>query len=111
MAPTRELRQNADTMSSTKIERENRVQTEARARAETPWNVILHNDWANSMPKVVVILKKVIPGMTYKRAAKIMLEAHRNGRAVVKSYHRELAELYEERLRQKGLTVSIEKAG
>ena len=111
MAPARDMRQNADTLSSTKIKRENRVQTEARARAETPWNVILHNDWANSMPKVVVVLKKVIPGMTYKRAAKIMLDAHRHGRAVVKSCHRELAELYEERLRQEGLTVSIEKAG
>ncbi len=111
MALARDMRQNADTVGSTKIKRENRVQTKARAKAETPWNVILHNDWANSMPKVVVVLKKVIPGMTYKRAAKIMLEAHKNGRAVVKSCHRELAELYEERLRQKGLTVSIEKAG
>ena len=105
------MRQNADIVSSTKIKRDNRVQTQAGARAETPWNVILHNDWANSMPKVVVVLKKVIPGMTYKRAAKIMLEAHKSGRAVVKSCHRELAELYEERLRQKGLTISIEKAG
>jgi ATP-dependent Clp protease adaptor protein ClpS len=62
------------------------------------------------MPRVVVILKRVIPGMTYKRATRIMWEAHSSGQAVVKSCHKELAELYEERLLGEGLTVSIEPA-
>jgi len=48
--------------------------------------------------------------MTFKRAAGIMYEAHKNGRAVAKSCHKELAELYEERLLTKGLTASIEPA-
>lgn len=60
------------------------------------------------MPWVVVILRKVIPGMTYKRAAGIMYEAHKNGRAVVRSCHKELAELYEDRLIGKGLSATIE---
>lgn len=60
------------------------------------------------MPWVVIVLKREIPGMTYKRAVGIMYEAHRNGRAVVKSCHRELAEFYEERLLGKGLSASIE---
>lgn len=77
---------------------------------EPPWSVILHNDWENSMPRVVLVLKKVIPGMSLARATRIMLEAHTTGRAVVKSCHRELAELYEERLTAEGLTVSIEPA-
>ncbi len=111
MAPTRRMRQNVRTVAATKTSRENRVRSESRAKPETPWNVILHNDWDNSMPRVMIVLKKVIPGMTLKRAASIMWEAHSKGRAVVKSCHRELAELYEERLRQEGLTVSIEKAG
>ncbi len=98
-------------MTSTKIKRAEGAQTRIKVKPETPWNVILHNDWENSMPRVMVVLKKVIPDMTLKRAAKIMWEAHSKGRAVVKSCHRELAELYEERLRQEGLTVSIEKAG
>ncbi len=101
---------NTSTMSATEVKRENRRRTEGRAKAETPWNVILHNDWENSMPRVTMILKKVIPGMTLKRATAIMWEAHSRGRAVVKSCHRELAELYEERLRREGLTVSIERA-
>ena len=101
---------NTPTVSPTKIQREQRNQTRDRAKTETPWNVILHNDWDNSMPRVMIVLKKVIPGMTLKRAAAIMWEAHSKGKAVVKSCHKELAELYEERLRQQGLTVSIEPA-
>ena len=95
---------------ATKSAYERRIRTHNKARPELPWNVILHNDWENSMPRVVIILKKVIPGMTYKRAARIMYEAHITGKAVVKSCHKELAELYEERLVSKGLTVSIEPA-
>lgn len=88
--------------------REKRSRTGSKAKPELPWNVVLHNDWDNSMPRVVVILRRVIPGMTYKKAAGIMYEAHRNGRAVVKSCHRELAELYEERLLARGLSASTE---
>jgi ATP-dependent Clp protease adaptor protein ClpS len=79
-----------------------------KACTEPPWNVILHNDWNNSMLAVVVVLVKVIPGMTIKRAARIMYEAHSTGQALVKQCHKELAELYEECLREKGLTASIE---
>jgi ATP-dependent Clp protease adaptor protein ClpS len=57
---------------------------------------------------VVVILVKVIPGMTIKKATKIMYEVYSKGQAVVKQCHEELAELYEERLLEKGLTASIE---
>ncbi len=85
-------------MAAPKIKTTRRTQTDNMAKSEAPWNVILHNDWDNSMPRVVIILKKVIPGMTFKRATAIMWEAHRAGQAVVKSCHKELAELYEDRL-------------
>jgi ATP-dependent Clp protease adaptor protein ClpS len=97
-------------MTATKIKKDRRTRTGNKVKPELPWNVILHNDWNNSMPRVVIVLKKIIPGMTYKRAARIMYEAHSTGKAVVKSCHKELAELYEERLLGKGLTVSIEPA-
>jgi ATP-dependent Clp protease adaptor protein ClpS len=58
------------------------------------------------MPRVVVILKRVVSGITSRRATSIMYEAHTRGKAVVNSCHKELAELYEERLRERGLTVS-----
>ena len=98
-------------VSATKIKRAEGIQTAVTAKPDFPWNVILHNDWDNSMPRVVIVLKKVIPGMTLKKATKIMYEAHTCGQALVKSCHKELAELYEERLLAKGLTVSIEPVG
>jgi ATP-dependent Clp protease adaptor protein ClpS len=98
-------------MTATKVKKKERTRTRNKAKRELPWHVILHNDWDNSMPRVVIILKKVIPGMTLKRATKIMYEAHTTGQAVVKSCHKELAELYEERLQGEGLTVSIEPSG
>ena len=60
------------------------------------------------MGRVIYVLKKVVPSMTLKRAARITWTAHSQGRAVAKTAHKELAELYEERLKAKGLTVSIE---
>ncbi len=95
-------------MTVTKPKKERPNQTASKAKPELPWNVILHNDWENSVPRVVIVLKKVIPGMSLKRATGIMWEAHTTGRAVVKSCHKELAELYEERLQREALTVSIE---
>ena len=51
---------------------------------------------------------RTISGMTIKRAVKVTWEAYIRDRAVAKTRHKELAELYEERLCAKGLTVSIE---
>lgn len=97
-------------MSVSKTKPAKTTRTGKKARTEPPWNVMLHNDWENSMPKVVLILKKTIPGMSYKRAVRIMYEAHSQGPAVVKRCHKELAELYKELLQKEGLTVSIEPA-
>jgi ATP-dependent Clp protease adaptor protein ClpS len=97
-------------MSTVSPKTEKRVWSGNMAKPDLPWNVILHNDWENSMPRVVIVLKEVIPGMTLKKATRIMYEAHSTGKAVVKSCHKELAELYEERLLGKGLKSSIEPA-
>ena len=80
----------------------------AGAEPEPPWNVVLRNDWKNSLTRVVWVLRRTIPVVTVKRATSIMWEVHTKGRAAAKRCHKELAELYEGRLRQKGLTVSIE---
>ena len=95
-------------MPTTKRREEGRTRTRREAKPELPWNVVLHNDWNNSMPRVVLVLKRIVPGMTLKKATRIMWEAHTNGKAVVKSCHKELAELYKERLLGEGLSVSIE---
>jgi ATP-dependent Clp protease adaptor protein ClpS len=98
-------------MTATRPRKAERTRTRNKAKPELPWNVLLHNDWNNSMPRVVIVLKKVVPGMTIKKATRIMWEAHSKGQAVVKSCHKELAELYMERLQEESLTVSIEPAG
>ncbi len=97
-------------MTATKANEAQDTRTLGKNQTEPPWNVVLHNDWENSVTRVVWILRKIIPGVTVKKATGIMWEAHSKGRAVAKSCHKELAELYEERLREKGLTVSVEPA-
>ena len=97
-------------MTITKVQETEHAKIGENAATEPPWNVVLHNDWENSMPRVVLVLKKVIPGMGIKRATRIMYEAHSTGRAVVKRCHKELAELYKERLQREGLKISLEPA-
>ena len=53
---------------------------------------------------------RTISGMNMKKATGVTWEAHTKGRAVAKTCHKKLAELYEERLLEKGLTISIEPA-
>ena len=96
-------------VTTTKTKKAERTRTGSRARTEPPWKVILHNSW-HPMSWVVYVLVKTIPGTTIKKATKVMSEAHTKGNAVAKTCHKELAELYEERLRERGLTVSIEPA-
>ena len=69
--------------------------------------MVLHND-RNPINRVVWRLWRTILGITMKRATGVTWEAHTRGRAVAKTCHRELAELYEERLRATGLTASAE---
>ena len=97
-------------MATTKVEKTEHAKTVRRTTIEPPWDVVLHHDWDNSMPRVVMALKRTIPGMSVKRVASIVYEAHSTGRSVVKRCHKELAELYKERLQGEGLTISLEPA-
>ena len=82
--------------------------TRHRMTTEPPYKVILHNDDYTPMDHVVVVLRKVIPRMSMRRAVSIMLEAHTKGQAVVTKCHKELAELYQEGLRAEDLIATIE---
>jgi ATP-dependent Clp protease adaptor protein ClpS len=108
-APAREAWEDTQTMTTTKDKNREETRTGERASeaTEPPWNVVLHND-QTPINRVVYRLWRTLPGITMKKAAKITWEAHTKGRAVAKTCHKELAELYEERLRAKGLTVSTE---
>jgi ATP-dependent Clp protease adaptor protein ClpS len=100
-------RKGAAKVSATKVGRTRGTRTEDGIGPEPPYKVVLHDSW-HPMSWVVYVLVKAIPGTPVGRAVEIMWEAHTKGRAVAKRCHREFAELYEERLKGKGLSASVE---
>ena len=80
-------------MNTTEPERKPGTQTENKHRSEPPRNVIWHNEWENPLRRVILVMRKVIPEMTLKRATKTAWEAHYEGRAVVRRCRRELPNL------------------
>ncbi|MFN0074477.1 MAG: ATP-dependent Clp protease adaptor ClpS [Chloroflexota bacterium] len=73
-----------------------------------PRSVVLYNDDVNDMTHVVQSLRRSVPSLSTQQAIAIMLEAHRNGRAIVIRCPLEEAELYRDRLESCGLTATIE---
>jgi ATP-dependent Clp protease adaptor protein ClpS len=72
-----------------------------------PWKVLLHNDDKNDMRFVVLTIVELTP--LNEQAAKLrMLEAHKDGVALLLTTHKELAELYRDQFKSKGLIVTIE---
>lgn len=74
-----------------------------------PFRVLLHNDDINSVDHVILALMQLTP-LNLLRAAEVTFEADCSGVALVLVTHQELAELYQEQLQSKGLTVTIEPA-
>lgn len=72
------------------------------------YRVILINDDFNTFDHVARCLQKHIPGMTEDKAWKIAVKVHTEGRAVVWSGPKEVAEMYYELLKSEGLTMSLE---
>ena len=82
--------------------------TELRPHLLPPWRVMLHNDDHNSMDHVAMALLATVPSLTPEQAVQIMFEAHSSGVALVIVTPKERAEFYSERLREFGLTSTIE---
>jgi ATP-dependent Clp protease adaptor protein ClpS len=78
----------ADTATLPGVDTDSDVRTER----QPPYAVILHNDDANGMPWVVLVLRKVF-GYTVEKCVELMLEAHETGRSVVWVGAMEVAEL------------------
>lgn len=70
---------------------------EPKTRHLPPWGVILHNDDINSFTYVVRVIRQVF-GYGFIKAFRLTLEAHRTGRALVWTGHRELAELMADKI-------------
>ncbi|MCA9288690.1 MAG: ATP-dependent Clp protease adaptor ClpS [Phycisphaerales bacterium] len=74
-----------------------------------PYRVLLHNDDKNDMLFVVGTLRE-IAALDRDDAVRVMVEAHKRGVSLVKTTHKERAELYVDQFRSKGLTATCEPA-
>jgi len=72
-----------------------------------PWDVLLHNDDLNEMDYVVETIVS-LTALEPQMAIECMLEAHKNGLALLLATHREHAELLQEQFTSKRLTVTIQ---
>ncbi len=81
--------------------------TRPRPRTLPPYRVLLHNDDVNDMIFVAATIVELVR-IPRPEAVDRMLEAHREGLALLVVTHREHAELLEEQFQSKGLTVTIE---
>lgn len=72
------------------------------------WQVVLYNDSHNLADYVVACLVRVF-GHSQGLAKKIMLEAHRKGRAIAEVEGRDEAVLHKGQLQSCGLTASVEQ--
>lgn len=77
-------------------------------RPDLPWLVIVWNDPINLMSYVTFVFQKLF-GFPYAKAQKLMLQVHRQGRAVVASEPREKAEFYVARLHAHGLWATMQR--
>ena len=82
-----------ETMVSTGAKEKHRQKT----RKFPPYNVILENDDHHSFEFVVEVLRKAL-GMNEQRAVQHTREAHTNGRAIVWTGSKEVAELKMEQM-------------
>ena len=71
------------------------------------YRVLLHNDDQNDFEHVISALLELTP-LTMEESIERAEEAHKTGCSLVITIHRERAELYEEQLRSKSLSVTIE---
>jgi ATP-dependent Clp protease adaptor protein ClpS len=79
-----------------------------RAKLFPPYKVILFDDDYNEMDYVVAALLHAINDLSQQEAERIMLTAHLTGSAIVVICPKEIAEYYQQRLLNYGLTATIE---
>ena len=83
--------------------------TDTRTQRQPPYAVVLHNDDHNNFAFVVAVLQKVF-GYAVEKCVKLMLEAHKTGRAVVWVGSLEVAELKAEQIHSCGPDPQAKKA-
>ena len=77
------------------------------SRTDKPWIVIVWNDPVNLMSYVVFVLQKLF-GYSRRKATKLMLQVHHEGKAAVSNGPRERCEIDVARLHAYGLWATME---
>ncbi len=83
-------------------------ETENRLANDRPWKVIVWDDPINLMSYVSFVFRKLF-GFSKKKAHRLMMQVHVEGRAIVSSGNREKAELDVFRLHEHGLWATLER--
>ncbi|MEX0705109.1 MAG: ATP-dependent Clp protease adapter ClpS [Nitriliruptoraceae bacterium] len=89
--------------------REREVDTRSVAVVDRPWDVIVWDDPVNLMSYVVYVLRRIF-GFPESMARRLMLQVHREGRALVATEPRERAEMYVAQLHSYGLQATIQRS-
>jgi ATP-dependent Clp protease adaptor protein ClpS len=76
---------------------------------DRPWQTVVWNDPVNLMSYVTFVFQQYF-GFTRKKAEKLMLEVHRDGRSVVSSGGREEMERDVRAMHEYGLWATMERA-
>ena len=82
---------------------------ETEVSLDAAWNVIVHNDPINLMSYVTHVFQRVF-GYSRQLAEYLMMEVHTQGRSLVWSGERELAEHHVHQLHAFQLSATLEKA-
>ncbi len=82
---------------------------DAATRPDTPWVTIVWNDPVNLMSYVTYVFQTYF-GYARKKAEKLMLEVHTEGRSVVSHGSREEMERDVQAMHEYGLWATMEKA-
>ncbi len=75
---------------------------------DSPWVVIVWNDPVNLMSFVVHVLQKLF-GYSKEKATELMMQVHKDGKAVVSSGRRDQCENDVSRLHAHGLWATMQK--
>ena len=78
--------------------------------AATPWVTIVWNDPVNLMSYVTFVFQKYF-GYGKKKAEKLMMEVHQDGKSVVSAGSREEMERDVQAMHEYGLWATLEKQG
>ena len=71
------------------------------------WKLKIYNDKVNTRESVAHSLVKVITQLSEYEAFQTMQQSHTTGSSIVGTYHFEMAELYNDGLRHKGILSDI----